>query len=129
MRCTTLLLFIVFTFCSGSVFAQAGVVSGKVVASGSGLSAATVSLLSGSDSSWIKSIITDDSGTFTFDKLAKGGYIVTVTFIGYKTASEAVSTGDNEKKEISFSMEKENTLGEVTVAARKPFIEMSLGKT
>src|SRR4051812_11933713 len=99
MRCTTVLLFIVFSFCLTPAFAQEGLVSGRVVVAGSGLSAATVSLLNGTDSSWLKSVITDDSGAFTFDKLAKGSYVVTVTFIGYKTASQAVSIDGSEKKE------------------------------
>ena len=117
-------------FCGNVSFAQHGKISGKVTDVVTSLSAATVSLLNGIDSSCIKTVITDDDGEFSFNEINEGNYVVSATSIGYETGRQLITVNVTGNPKFTIVLQKQNTsLQEVTVAAKKPFIEMSLGKT
>jgi iron complex outermembrane recepter protein len=107
-------------------FAQSGSISGRVT--GPGLSVATVTLLK-QDSSWVRSDITDENGSFRMPGIAAGKYFVMTTALGFRQASQVEEVKDSGDIAIEITMQEESkSLGEVAVTAKKPFIEMGLGK-
>ena len=110
--------------------AQKTSISGSVLSDATALPAATVSLLNGADSSWIKTVITNDDGTFSLSEVNIGSYVVSAASVGYETATQPVTVSAGGNSKCTITLKKQSTsLDEVTVAAKKPFIEMSLGKT
>lgn len=127
---TRLSILIIILFTTGILHAQNGSIKGKITGSGNAIAAATVSLLYAADSSWIKSELTDDNGVFTLNSIALGKFIVSVSSVGYKTINRAVEIDDSRVLHVDFELQKVSTsLNEVAVTAKKPFIEMRLGKT
>ena len=91
--------------------------------------AATVSLLNAKDSSWIRSVLSNDSGAFTITDVAPGNYLINVTAVGYTSAMQAVTLAINTNPPLILLLQRETlAIAEVTVTGRKPFIEMSTGK-
>lgn len=97
------------------------------------IDAATISLLKTRDSSLVKTSLTNKDGSFSFENLNEGKYLVMATSIGH---SKVYST----PIEISATITEANTgtlqlvavskdLGTVTVTARKQFIERKIDKT
>ena len=128
-RCFILLFFVIYLFYNNHSFAQVGVIKGTVIASGEKVTAATVSLLRDTDSAWIRSELTDDKGSFTFTDVLAADYIISVSSVGFITALKKVNVKDNADAEYTFDLQKRDTaLTEITVSAKKTFIEMSLGK-
>lgn len=130
MRIYTLLVFLAICLSQGSnAFAQTSL-SGKVTDGAKTLPVATVSLLNSNDSSWIKTTLTDDTSGFSFKDVTAGKYLITATSIGYETAMLPVTlTAPGENNYVIMLHKQSTSLQEVTVAGKKPFIEMSLGKT
>ncbi len=130
MRHYILCSILAFLFSSSLLFAQQGGISGKVADATSGLPAATVSLLKGTDSSWIKTVTAGDDGDFSFTSLAAGSYLVSATSVGYTTGMQSIAVSDTGVSKCTIVLQKQSTsLQEVAVVGKKPFIEMSLGKT
>lgn len=124
------LILISILFSRQDILAQTTVVSGKVSGTDGGLTAATISLLNAKDSSWVKSELADEKGDFTFNEVRYGNYLLSASSIGYKAGLQAIDVSGNRTDKFSIKLEKENTtLGEVAITAKKPFMEMSLGKT
>ncbi len=123
-----ILLFFLLSYCS-STSAQTGAIRVSVTTSGLPESAATVSLLHSSDSSWITSELTNDKGGVIFKELAAGSYLVSVTSVGFATALKALAVNGTGNTDCNIELQKQDaSLKEVTVSARKPLIEMSMGK-
>lgn len=96
----------------------------------SALTHATVSLLK-TDSSLLRTNITDSAGFAAFTDLAAGNYIVRVTRVDYNAQHTSII---DLKQETSFSttitlQSKPGLLKDVTVTARKPFIQILSDKT
>ncbi len=88
---------------------------------------ATVSILKAADSSWVRSELTDYSGRFSA-KIAAGKYLLNIAAMNYVAAYQPVALDDNKAIDVVLQ-KKPNTLKEVTVTSKKPFIENDLGKT
>ncbi len=97
------------------------------------LSSATVTLLKLKDSSLVKTFITIADGKFLFENLTPDSFILSVTHIGYKefktgpvkaTASENVTL-----QQIALELQDGKVLQDVTVTAKKPFIEQKIDRT
>ena len=91
---------------------------------------ATVSLLR-TDSSALRSGITDSSGLAVFTELAGGNYLVRITRVGHV---EQYSSIIDLKQETSFSaniilQQSPGLLQDVTVTARKPFVQILPDRT
>jgi len=88
---------------------------------------ATVSLLRSKDSAIIKTALPDAKGNFEFEQLKTGSYLVAVSLVGYKKYYSAIFTIGDTQNDIKLSaitlQANNNQLGDVTVQARKPFIE------
>lgn len=91
----TLMALLLTCFCMSS-FAQnttAGSVKGRLLDSTSKepLKGATISLLNSTDSSLISYVLSQDNGSFTFEKLALGNYLLHISYQSYDNYYKQVS--------------------------------------
>jgi iron complex outermembrane recepter protein len=97
------------------------------------LQSISVSLLKAKDSSLVKLAVTGKDGKYEFENISEGTYVVSVTSVGYeKKMSSAFSiNSSNDSVELAVLQlaEAAKRLGEVTVTAKKPFIETKIDKT
>lgn len=94
---------------------------------------ANVVLLSASDSTIIKTGLTETDGSYTFENIPAGQYKLLIVQIGYeKYYSEVIDVRDNQQpivmKVISLN-ENSINLKEATISAQKPLIEHHIDKT
>ncbi len=130
------LLTIIFTTLSLCSFAQPG--KGKITGSvidGSTkiIESATITLLKAKDSSLVKISASDKTGNFSFENIAAGRYLVSISAVAHQTAySETVelSAANNEITLHTIRLVPQSkVVGAVTVTARKPLIEQRPGMT
>ncbi len=132
MKSHSLFLFVFLCLCT-PVFAKtgAGGVSGKVVDEKSAaLSYANVALLRANDSVMVKTELTNDNGEFQFSGITDGRYIVKVSLVGYDTyvsTPQAVAGANLPMPSITLKAVA-TQLGEATVRAQKPFVEVHADK-
>jgi iron complex outermembrane receptor protein len=128
--------FIVMVFCLCSLvsFSQGGSrINLKVLNEQSHpLSSATVSLYIKKDSSLVKVQVTDSLGETSFKTLPAGDYFYHVSYMGYAEHFSAhFFIPDDMRLDLPAVTlhPSANALTNVTVSARKPFVEMKPGKT
>jgi hypothetical protein len=113
-------------------FAQAQTAVLKVVsAQGEPLPNSTVELLNSKDSSLLKAQMTADDGTVSFH-LTNGNYFWRISRVGYATHyTPSISVSDNTALHIPdiILQTSGSQLSNVTISAKKPFIELKSGKT
>ena len=113
--------------------AQTGKITGRVEdPSKKPLEAFTATLVRAKDTGVVKIELTDKSGSYQFTGISKGAYMVMFTGSGYpKTFTSTVEVTDNQQLHnlgaTALSPESKN-MKEVTVVARKPFIEQKIDK-
>ncbi|HEX8333942.1 MAG TPA: TonB-dependent receptor, partial [Segetibacter sp.] len=93
---------------------------------GTPLEGATAELLRGKDSAIAKSSITDKSGLAEFQRIAAGSYKVRVTMVNFSSyVSEAFAVNNDviTLPTLSLKVKAGTNLKDVTVTARKPFIQ------
>lgn len=120
---------IIILFC-GQTIAQ-GKIQGKVLEKVDvPASFATVALVSLKDSSIIKGIIADEKGDYLFVNVVSGGYIITVSTMGFKKYFSKII--QLEEVDITlpdiFLQEESQLLKEVVVKGEVPAVEKQLGK-
>ena len=125
-------------FCVSVLFAAAQNKTGKVSgtaqdAGGKPLPMVTISLLKAKDGALTKTLVTGNDGNFLFESIADGEYIVSSSRVGYekKQSDPFVISATDSRKELGalrMSTAVKNE-GEVTVTAKKPFIETKIDKT
>ncbi|MBP6827098.1 MAG: TonB-dependent receptor, partial [Saprospiraceae bacterium] len=107
-------------------------IRGAVVnADGNGAEFATVVLYNAADSSLVKGAITDPEGKYEFENISQGRYFINSNLIGTgngATTAFDYSGGDKIIEKITL---QNNTreLGQVTVVARRPIVEVNADKT
>jgi hypothetical protein len=111
-----------------TVFSQTVTLSGFVADSkNQPLEAASVSLLRSADSSLVKMELTDAVGRYEFSNIKPGAYRVAVSMLGFeKTIGvevAALTPGETYAQPPIQLAESSAALQEVTVAAKKPFVE------
>ena len=94
---------------------------------------ANVILLKAKDSTLVKGVLSDGSGSFEFEKIPSGEYLINVSQMGYKkfyTPRFSLDL-DNPSVKLSNLILSEDTkqLAEIQVIAKKPFIEQQIDKT
>jgi len=92
---------------------------------------ATVLLRQPQDSTLIAGAITNASGQYSFESVAPGKCIITLTFVGYHKQSIPIEIQDGVriyKVPAVILKEDARVLGEVVVRAQKPLIEQDGGK-
>ncbi|MEO8765184.1 MAG: TonB-dependent receptor [Ginsengibacter sp.] len=132
-RLTLILFFVVF---SQAIRAQVkeGTISGQITDGGDQkiIDAATVSLFKAQDSALVKAGITDKAGNFIFEHIPYGKYYLVATSTGHlRTRSEELEVNSNAVMGAGVLQLRSNvkTLKEVTVAAKRPFIERKIDRT
>jgi len=97
------------------------------------IQSASVSLLRAKDSSLVKTAITNKEGKYEFETISEGKFLLAVSSIGFQkkfgpsleiTAAKSSFNAET----ISLSAETKS-MQEVTVTAKKPFIETKIDKT
>ncbi|NIJ53280.1 outer membrane beta-barrel protein [Dyadobacter arcticus] len=90
-----------------------------------------VLLLQAKDSVLVKGLAADESGKFIFDQVAAGKYLVLVSMVGYqKSYTDVFSVADASINLPVISLKTDiKSLSEVTVIAKKPFIEQQIDRT
>lgn len=98
---------------------------------GQGVEFATVMLYSALDTSLVKGAITDADGRYEFENIAAGRYFVNASQVGLGKGAAPVfeyAGGDRILEKITLE-ESSETLGGVTVVARRPLVEVKADKT
>src|SRR5437868_12887428 len=92
---TTMLM----SFLGAVSFAQTGTIKGVITdaTDSKPVQGATVSLLLQSDSSTVKTTLSDSIGGFRFDNLAADSFIVQISTIGYQEYLSFITLKNNEK--------------------------------
>lgn len=122
---------ILLTLLSVTLFAQTGKISGNILSEEGSLPFANVILKNAADSSIAKAEVTDEQGAYVFSSISFGNYFVETSFVGMQDERSDIF----ELKESDFRIKPiilENTtsaLGEVTVTAKRPMIEVLADKT
>ena len=88
-------------------------------------------LLQAKDSVLVKGLAADEQGKFAFDQVAAGKYLTLISMVGYQKAySEPFNVKDAPVNLPTVSLKSDiKSLGEVTVVAKKPFIEQEIDRT
>lgn len=119
-------------FLAGTAAAQtSGSVSGSVTDGQKSLPAATISLCRASDSSLVKFATSAADGSFRFEQLADGRYLVSVSAVGHEkswSAPLAVSGSPVTLPALRLAPVAQ-TLAGVTVVARRALVEQKADRT
>ncbi|KAA6433978.1 TonB-dependent receptor [Dyadobacter flavalbus] len=120
------------------IFASAQTSSGNGKVSGSVLDEKSqpfpfvnILLLHAKDSVLVKGLAADENGKFLFDQVAEGKYLTLVSMVGYqKKYSDVFSVASNSVNLPAFTLKTDTqSLNEVTVVSKKPFIEQEIDRT
>ena len=136
MKKLLLILTITLSALSFSAFAQVkdGKINGTVIDGNTKtIESATITLLRAKDSSVAKISAADKTGKFSFEGIAEGSYLVSISAVGHQK-------GFSEKFEINAAnlavtlktielVPVAKTVGGVTVISKRPLIEQKAGKT
>ncbi|WP_207423517.1 TonB-dependent receptor [Desertivirga brevis] len=120
-------LFILFTFVIAGFCTKAqSIINGNITtADGKPAEFATVLLTKRIDSTLVKSALTTALGRYTFNNVAPGSYVISTSFVGFKKTSRVIEVKGEvvEVPEIRLIAGAASQLKEVTVTAKKPFLE------
>jgi len=134
MKKTASLLLVCLFFVTGS-FAQnkTGKITGTITDNtGKIIQSASVSLLKAKDSALVKLAITGKDGTYEFESIKEGDYILTITSVGFEKKFSnffSVNAAALTKIESLQLTEAAKGIEGVTVTAKRPFIETKIDKT
>jgi iron complex outermembrane receptor protein len=116
--------------CAHFAYSQSASIKGTVSGNSRPVPQATVSLLKSADSSLVKAELADDSGIYVIGNIEGGNYLLAVTAVGYEPylRTATVKAGDINVHDVVLAPAT-TTMKEVAITARKPFIEVAMGKT
>ncbi len=125
---TKIMLLLMLTTLSIAAIAQqnSSELTGKTISNQNPVESVLVSLLKAKDSSLVKTAISDKNGTYLFQNLQSGKYLLTANLIGYKKAYTAIVdiNGTEQKSIPDFQLvPSSKDLGEVSVTSKKPLIQ------
>lgn len=112
-------------------YAQNGIIKGQIIdEEGQSLEYANVLLLNALDSSLYKGGLSEEGGLFVFERVAKGSYLVSTSMVGFGDAiSKEVTSDGVEVIEVpTLQLTNGIEIDQVTVTAKKPFIELKADK-
>ncbi|MES2773762.1 MAG: outer membrane beta-barrel protein [Bacteroidota bacterium] len=107
-------------------------ITGRVLAAdGKPADGATILLLYAKDSKVAKTALSDSAGNFLFETVKNGEYLVWITLVGYdKYSSDTLrATGLPFNLEIVQLRADNGLVNNVTVLAKKPFVERMIDRT
>ena len=131
------LLTLSFLLLVSSSFAQGvGKVSGSIKVKNEATAIpvnATVALLRAKDSATVKFTVLQKDGSYSFEQLSNGTYLVAVTSAGYQKSFSPGFEISNEKQAVQVAVieltELTKSLTGVTVTASRPLIEQKIDRT
>ena len=128
MKNILLLIVAVISFLSAS--AQTGIVKGELIdATGAAQEFANVLLVNSADSALVKGLVTEEGGTYLFDEVEPGSYRIMASMVGYADAYSSIINSNNDEIIVeALTLHEGVVLDEVTLVAKKPFIEMKADK-
>jgi iron complex outermembrane recepter protein len=131
---TLLLLFASLLFLSNLETNAQGKISGQITDDKNKIvEFANVTLLKAKDSTLVKGALSDANGSFEFEKISFGSYLINISQMGYKKFYTPKFSIDSDNPTVKLSnlilTEDSKQLSEVQVIAKKPFIEQQLDKT
>ncbi len=105
-------------------------ISGKILDDNNNpVKAATVLLLHFNDSSLLQSAITNALGEYNFNEIKKGTYLLNASGASFAKQITAIEVSDTIVKVTDIKLKRSiNTLAEVTIIAKKPFLEQRADK-
>ena len=97
---------------------------------GEALEFANVLLLSAQDSSLVRGAISEEGGNYIFENIPAGKYWVESTMVGFGKGTSDIFTLNNQERFVVEVIQLSNgiEIDEVTVVAKKPFIELKADK-
>ncbi len=113
---------------------KSGKISGSIAtADKRPIESASIQLLKAETKALVKTAITDKTGSFSFENLADGKYIISTSAVGFAKKNSEVVEVSAAKQETALApielSSQQKSLDGVTVVAQKPFIEQKLDKT
>ncbi len=132
LRITFFLAFILGSLTSLAQTNRGRIVGTVTTANQKALESATVALLKAKDSSIVESGMSDQTGTFEFDKIADGNYLVLVSAVGYSPSYSPAEISPKNLNVILKTIEltvRSQSMAGVVVTAKRPPIEVRAGKT
>src|SRR5690349_15566930 len=97
------------------------------------IESATITLLKAKDSSVAKVAAADKAGTFYFENIANGSYLVSISAVGHTKGFSPVFTINSTNPSIQLETIKlvpvEKSMNTVVVTARKPLVEQKIDRT
>jgi len=120
-----------FIIISSYSFAQNGIIKGQIVDdSGAALEYANVLLLNAADSSLYKGGLSEAEGKFVFERVEKGSYLISSSMVGFGEAISSLVTSEGSGIVEIPTLQLTNgiEIDQVTVTAKKPFIELKADK-
>ncbi|MGZ5135985.1 MAG: TonB-dependent receptor domain-containing protein, partial [Flavitalea sp.] len=125
------LLFIILVIMS-AIVSQAQQIAGAVKdENGNPLKGVTVNLVKAADTSSVKLAVTNTNGSFSFPAIGEGNYKVLVSHVGFHSRYSATFSfkhNDVLVPELQLSR-MSGKLGNVSVVAKKPLVEVKADKT
>ena len=98
-----------------------------------GVAQANVLLLKSSDSSLVKGMMSAGDGSFTFENLDRGRYLITSTFSGYEQVySDSFEIAEGKEKINIGNINLQRAIAElksVTVSGKKPLFQQLIDRT
>ncbi len=130
------LLTVALTTLSFASFSQTkiGKVTGTVIDGNTKtIESATITLLRAKDSSVVKMSVADKTGKFSFEAVAEGRYLVSITAVGHQKGFSELFEITSANPSVTLNtieiIPVAKSVGGVTVTARKPLIEQKLDRT
>jgi outer membrane receptor protein involved in Fe transport len=121
----------IFLFAINLSFAQY-TISGKILdAEQNPVNAGVVSLLTFENGTFVKAAITNEDGTFNIKNIDNGDYKLFITSLGFKDYNStkfSISTSNKSLEIITLETDSQE-LGEVTITAEKPLVQVLADKT
>jgi hypothetical protein len=115
--------------CSSYIFAQSGIVSGIVTHKEGQLEGVSVTVFTSNDSTWIKTVITNNNGAYELPELPYGNYKLLFALQGFEPQQIPFSLRNPAMNigitELRANLQELNT---ITISGKRPFIESKQGK-
>ena len=126
-----LIYLLLAVFISLNANAQNGIIKGQILDDqGQVLEYANVLLLRAADSTLYKGGLSEEGGAYLFERVEKGTYIVSSSMVGFGEAISTIVTSEGTGTIEVPALQLTNgiEIDEVTVTAKKPFIELKADK-
>ncbi len=130
----SILLATFLLFVSAAVAQNTGKITGSITSKNAkAAEGATVSLLRGKDSAMVKLSAASKEGVYTFEKIASGKYVVSVTAVGHQKSFSKVLEITAQQQAIQVDAISLNPVSKelagVNVTAKRPLVEQRIDRT